>query len=423
MSTTAKTFAQKALERASGVNDLKPGDIADVAPDIYMSHTASWRCIAAFEKLDGAVLKHPERVAMVMDHISPARTSLVASQHRRSRQFAEAQGIDKFFDVQEGICHLALMENGCVRPGDVIIGTDSHSTIYGALGALGTGVGFSEITAAWALGTIWMMTPESIKISLEGRLPLGVYPKDIMLKLIGDLTADGATYKSIEFHGGLTRALSVSERMTLCNLSMEMGCKNAYVPPDEKTFEFCREAGVENPESSALYPDEGATYSETVNLDVSKLEPQIACPHVVDNVKPISDVVGLKLDQVFVGSCANAKYDDLVEVASILKGRKISPTVRMMVTPGSRGILKRATEEGLLSILIDAGALITNPGCGGCAGDGGAMGDGEVTLSTANRNFRGRMGSYESDIYLSSPATAAASALTGSITDPREVLK
>lgn len=423
MTIKAKTFAQKALERASGVKDLEPGDIVDVAPDLYMSHTASWRCIAGFEKLDGAVLRHPERVAMVMDHISPARTSLVASQHRRCRQFAAAQGIEKFFDVQEGICHLVLMENGCIRPGDVIIGTDSHSTIYGALGALGTGVGFSEITAAWALGTIWMMTPESLKISLEGRMPRGVYPKDIMLKLIGELTADGATYMSIEFDGGLTRDLSVSERMTLCNLAMEMGCKNAYVPPDEKTFEYLRAAGLQNPESTAIYPDEGAVYSQTVALDVSDLEPQIACPHVVDNVKPISEAAGVKLDQVFVGSCANAKYDDLVEVAAILKGRKIAPSVRMMVTPGSRGILKKATENGLLSILIDAGALITNPGCGGCAGDGGAMGDGEVTLSTANRNFSGRMGSYQSEIYLSSPATAAASALTGRITDPREFLQ
>ena len=422
MTAPARTFAQKALERASGSSALVPGMIVEAEPDLYMSHTASWRCIKTFEKLKGAKIRHPDRIAMVMDHISPAPTSQVAGYHRLCREFAKQHGVRKFFDVNEGIAHLVLMEHGLIRPGEVIIGTDSHSTIYGALGAFGTGVGFSEIAAAWVTGTLWMRVPESIRVRLSGALSSGVYPKDLMLKLIGDMTADGATYYSVEFEGSLTRSLSISERMTLCNLAMELGCKNAYVQPDERTYEYLAKAGARDPTSNALLPDEGADYASTIDVDVSMLEPQVACPHTVDNVRSVSSVAGTHIDQVFIGSCANAKYDDLVEAARILKGRKIATGIRLLVTPGSRDTMKMAADSGVLSTLIDAGALITNPGCGACAGDGGAMDKGEVTLSTANRNFRGRMGSYESEIYLASPATAAASAIAGVITDPREML-
>lgn len=421
--TAPRTFAQKAIERASGSSGLAPGTIVEVEPDLYMSHTASWRCIKTFEKLPGAAIRHPERIAMVMDHISPAPTAQVAGHHRLCREFARAHGVGHFFDVNEGIAHLVLMERGLIKPGEIIIGTDSHSTIYGALGALGTGVGFSEITATWVTGVLWMMVPDSMKVTLEGKLPAGVYPKDIMLRLIGDLTADGATYLSVEFEGGLTAAMSISERMTLCNLAMELGAKNAFVKPDAVAYEYLTAAGVEDPARHALMSDAGASYVRESRIDAARLHPQVACPHTVDNVRPVGEVAGLKLDQVFVGSCANAKYDDLVEVARILKGRRVAAGIRMLVTPGSRDTMKRAADSGVLSTLIEAGAIITNPGCGACAGDGGAMDKGEVTLSTANRNFRGRMGSYESDIYLASPATAAASALTGVITDPREVLQ
>lgn len=423
MNSKPKTFAEKALERASGVKDLTPGTIIDVEPDVYMSHTASWRCIKTLEKLGNPPIVYPERVAMVMDHISPARTSQIAGYHRLCREFAREHGIDTFYDVNEGIAHLVLMENGHIRPNEIIIGTDSHSTIYGALGAFGTGVGYSEITAAWATGYIWMKVPESIRFNLDGSFGPGVYPKDLMLKLIGDMTADGATYCSLEFHGELARNMSVSERMTLCNLGMEMGAKNAYVAPDKTTFEYLKRVGASFKEEDALLPDEGAVYSRDINVNVDNLEPYISCPHEVDNVKPISDVTGTHLDQVFIGSCANAKYDDLVEAARVLKGKKIASGVRLIITPGSRDAIKRASEDGTLATLIDSGALITNPGCGACAGDGGSMDEGEVTLSTANRNFRGRMGSYKSSIYLSSPAVAAASAIAGSITDPREILR
>jgi homoaconitate hydratase family protein len=419
---SARTFAQKALERASGQSGLAPGDIVDAEPDLYMSHTASWRCIKTLERLPGAKLLHPERIAMVMDHISPARTTKIAAHHQLCREFAAEHGIETFYDIEAGIAHLVLMDNGHIRPGQLIIGTDSHSTIYGALGAFGTGVGYSEITAAWVTGKIWMRVPESIRVEIGGDFAPGVYPKDLMLRLIGDLTADGATYCSVEFHGDHIGRLPVSQRMTLCNLAMELGAKNAFVPPDELTMAYLGEAGVDRGGCELLLPDEDAEYRQVVEIDCGELSPHVSCPHTVDNVRPIDEVAGTHLDQVFIGSCANAKHDDLVEAARILRGRRVAPGVRLIVTPGSKNVMVKATQDGTLATLIEAGAMITNPGCGACAGDGGVMADGETTLSTANRNFRGRMGSYDAEIYLSSPATAAASAVRGEIADPRELL-
>lgn len=417
-----KTFAVKALERASGESGLVPGQIVDAYPDLYMSHTATWRCIKTLERMGWPDLFDKDRIAMVMDHISPASTSKIAGDHRLSREFADRMGIKNFFDVNAGIAHIVLMENGLVKPGDLIIGTDSHSTIYGALGALGTGVGFSEITAAWVTGKLWMRVPESMKVLVNGPLPEGVYPKDVMLKLIGDITADGATYFSVEFHGDWVEGLSTSERMTLCNLAMEAGAKNAFVPPDAETMRYLDEHGVDTSAVQPLASDPDAEFARTVELDGTALEPQISVPHNVDDVVPISDVAGTKVDQVFIGSCANAKYDDLAIAARFLKGRRIASGVRLVVTPASADIMAKAAADGIVTTLIEAGALLTNPGCGACAGSGGAMADGEVTLSTANRNFRGRMGSYDAGIYLASPAVAAASAVSGVITDPRQVL-
>ncbi len=417
-----KTFAVKALERASAETDLVPGQIVDAYPDLYMSHTATWRCIKTLERMGNPELFDKDRIAMVMDHISPALTAKIAGDHRLSREFAERNGIKHFFDVNAGIAHVVLMEHGLVKPGNLIIGTDSHSTIYGALGALGTGVGFSEITAAWVTGKLWMRVPESMRIEVTGPLPAGVYPKDVMLKLIGDVTADGATYNSVEFHGSWVESLSTSERMTLCNLAMEMGAKNAVVPPDEETERYLLQHRVDPTTVDPIRPDPDAEYHLRVDLDGSRLEPQISVPHQVDNVVPIREVVGTKVDQVFIGSCANAKYDDLAIAAQYLKGGRVAPGVRLIVTPASADVMATAAANGIVTTLIEAGAMITNPGCGACAGSGGAMADGEVTLSTANRNFRGRMGSYESSIYLASPAVAAASALRGVITDPTSVL-
>ncbi|WP_236795410.1 aconitase/3-isopropylmalate dehydratase large subunit family protein [Amycolatopsis sp. GM8] len=416
---TAKTFAQKALERASGETDLQPGQIVDAFPDLYMSHTASWRCIRTLEKMGVEELYDVDRIAMVMDHISPAQTAKTAADHQLCREFAAKMGVKHFFDVNAGIAHIVLMENGLVKPGQLIIGTDSHSTIYGALGAFGTGVGFSEITAAWVTGKLWMKVPQSIRVQVEGGLPAGTYPKDVMLRLIGDLGADGATYCSVEFGGSFTEAMSVSERMTFCNLAMEMGAKNAFVAPDQTTVDYLDAAGARDYE--VMLPDPDAEYQRTVTVDGSSLTPQVAVPHTVDNVVGVDEVAGTKVNQVFIGSCANAKYDDLAIAAKVLAGHRVADGVRLIVTPASASVMAKAAADGIVSTLIEAGAMLTNPGCGACAGNGGAMADGEATFSTANRNFQGRMGSYDSKIYLGSPATAAATAIRGSIAHPAEV--
>jgi 3-isopropylmalate/(R)-2-methylmalate dehydratase large subunit len=410
-----QTFAEKVLGGTVG-------EIRDVFPDLVMSHSASWRCIRALERLGRDELYDPDRIAMVMDHISPARTSKTAADQRLCREFAARKGIRRFHDVEAGIAHTVLMELGDIRPGQVVIGTDSHSTIYGALGAFGTGVGFSEVTATWVTGSLWMRVPASLRVEIEGAMAPGVTAKDLMLRLIGDLTADAATYLSVEFHGGYVRGLSVSERMTLCNLAMELGAKNAFVPPDDVTRAYLAERGVGPGDYREVHPDEDAAYERIVHVDASALEPMVSCPHTVDTVRPLREVAGSRVDQVFIGSCANAKYDDLVEAAAVLKGRRVAPGVRLIVTPASREVVRRTVEDGVYSVLLDAGALITNPGCGACAGDGGVLADGEVCFSTANRNFQGRMGSYDAEIYLGSPAAAAATAVTGVITDPRNLV-
>lgn len=417
-----RTFAEKVLARAAGRTGVSPGEIVEPYPDLIMSHAASWRCIKTLERLGTDTLYEPGRIAMVMDHTAPAYTAKTAADQKLCRAFARSHGIEKFYDVDAGIAHVVLMEDGHVRPGMLLIGTDSHSTIYGALGAAGTGVGFSEVAATWVAGYLWMKVPESIKVVIDGPLPAGVFAKDVMLRLVGELTADGATYCSVEFHGSYVSRLSVSERMTLCNLAMELGAKFAYVPPDETTRSFLAERGVSPDCYEELHPDEDARYEREVRIPGPALGPQVACPHAVDNVRPIEAVVGTRVDQVFIGSCANAKYEDLAEAAAILRGRHVAKGVRLIVTPASRRILERAAKDGIFSDLLAAGALVTNPGCGACAGDGGAMADGEVTLSTANRNFQGRMGSYDAEIYLASPAVAAATALRGVISDPRELL-
>jgi homoaconitate hydratase family protein len=415
-----KTFAEKVLARAAGRDQVEVGQIVDAYPDLCMSHMASWRSIATLQKLGTDRLYDPERIAMVMDHISPADNAKTAQDQHVCREFARAHGIRRFYDVNYGIAHVVLMEEGHVRPGQLIIGTDSHSTIYGALGAFGTGVGFSEVTAVWVTGNLWMKVPASLRVVLRGPLPPGVSSKDVVLSLIGRLGADGATYLSVEFHGDYAAGLPVSDRMTLCNLAMEMGAKCACVPPDDVTRAFLAARGVQPGDYAEVHGDPDAVYAETVEVDGRSLPPQIACPHAVDNVHPVDEVAGRHVDQVFIGSCANAKYEDLAEAAAILRGRRVAAGTRLIVTPASKHVLERIVRDGIYSVLLESGALLTNPGCGACAGNGGAMADGEVTLSTANRNFQGRMGSYNSEIYLGSPATAAATAVRGAIADPRE---
>jgi homoaconitate hydratase family protein len=414
------TIAEKILAKKSGLPAVIPGQIVDAYPDLVMSHTATWRSVSVMEKVGATKLYDADRIAVVLDHIAPAKSEKNAADHVKSRAFVKKYGIRKFYDVDAGIAHLVLMEAGHVAPGDLIVGTDSHCTIYGSLGALGSGIGYTEVTSVWITGKLWMKVPESYKIVLRGQFSKSVYSKDLMLHLIGSLGADGCTYKSVEFYGDTAQNLSISERMTMTNLAMEMGVKCAFVPPDAKTREYL-DGRLRNRAYQEIHADADAVYSKELDVDVSKLEPTVACPHEVENTKPIGEVTGTRIDQVFLGSCANAKYEDLAVAAGILKGRRIHPDVRFIITPGSKEIMLEAMRTGVLATLVESGGTLTNPGCGACAGDGGILADGEVCLSTANRNFLGRMGSNKSSIYLCSPATLAASAIKGVISDPREL--
>lgn len=414
------TIAEKILATKSGRSSVRPGEIVDAYPDLVMSHTATWRSVSVMQKVGASKLYDPQRLAVVLDHIAPAKTEKNAQDQQVSRNFARSNGINKFYDVDAGIAHLVLMEHGHVAPGDLIVGTDSHCTIYGSLGALGTGIGYTEVASVWITGKLWMKVPESFKINLSGRLRPGVFSKDLMLHLIGSLGADGCGYKSVEFHGAAARELSVSERMTMTNLAMEMGVKCAFVPPDAKTEEYLRGRLDGSKRYQPVLPDLDAVYEKEFGVDLGGLEPMVACPHEVENTKAIKEVQGTRIDQAFLGSCCNAKYEDLEIAAGILKGHKVHPNVRLIITPGSKEILLEAAKTGVFQTLLESGGLFTNPGCGACAGDGGILADGEVCLSTANRNFLGRMGSSKAEIYLSSPATLAASAIKGAISDPRE---
>jgi 3-isopropylmalate/(R)-2-methylmalate dehydratase large subunit len=412
------TIAQKILAAKSGRDSVIPGEIVEAYPDLVMSHTATWRSISVMNKVGATKLYDPDRLAIVLDHIAPAKSEKNAADHRVSREFAANYGVRKFYDVDAGIAHLVLMEAGHVAPGDLIVGTDSHCTIYGSLGALGTGIGYTEVTSVWITGKLWMKVPDSFRVNLSGDFQPGVYSKDLMLHLIGSLGADGCSYKSVEFYSA--NPLSISERMTMTNLAMEMGVKCAFIPPDAQTREYLANRLEDPARYQPVYADPGAVYEKSLDVDLGSLEPMVACPHEVQNTRPVTAVAGTHIDQVFLGSCANAKYEDLEVVARILKGRKIHPKVRFIITPGSKNIMLEAARTGVLATLLESGGMFTNPGCGACAGDGGILAEGEVCLSTANRNFLGRMGSNKAQIYLSSPATLAASALKGAIADPRE---
>ena len=414
------TIAEKILAAKSGRASVTPGEIVDAYPDLVMSHTATWRSVSVMQQIGATKLYDPDRLAIVLDHISPAKTEKYAADQQVSRNFARTNGIKKFYDVDAGIAHLVLMEAGHVAPGDLIVGTDSHCTIYGSLGALGTGIGYTEVTSVWITGKLWMKVPETFKIVLSGKFAPGVYSKDLMLHLIGTLGADGCGYKSVEFYGDATTGLSVSERMTMTNLAMEMGVKCAFVPPDAKTEEYLRGRMDASKRYQPVFADADAVYEKEIPVDLassnrwSLVRTRSRTPSRFNRSKAPASI------RRFLGSCANAKYEDLVVAARILKGRRVHPNVRLIITPGSKQIMLEAMKTGVLQTLLEGGGMVTNPGCGACAGDGGMMADGEVCLSTANRNFIGRMGSSKSEIYLSSPATLAASAIKGVISDPRE---
>ena len=423
------TIAQKILARASGLASVEVGDVVEPAVDLTMSHENTALVINQFnEVFKGTGLTpmvwDPSRVAVIFDHRVPAESAKTATNQKKVREFVGSQGITKFHDVRGdtgGICHQVLAEEGYDRPGYVIVGADSHTTSHGALGALAFGVGATELASVWALGrAVNIQVPATIKVIARGRFSDLVTPKDLILHLIGRLTAEGANFKVIEFHGDAIVNMPMSGRLVLCNMSVEAGATSGIVPADAETVRYLREeAGVSDP-LDLVQPDPDAVYDRVVEIDVSTLEPQIACPHTVDNVKGVGAVAGIKVHQIVIGSCTNGRLDDLEVASERLKGRKVAQGVRMLVFPASWKIYREAMRRGYLANLIEAGAVVMNPGCGCCLGvHEGALGDGETALSTTNRNFKGRMGNPTADVYLCSPAVAAASAITGVITDPR----
>ncbi|MDP3066647.1 MAG: homoaconitase large subunit, partial [Methanobacteriaceae archaeon] len=410
---------EKILSKASGNSQVEAGQIVMANIDVAMTHDLTGPLsVESFQKIGVEKVWDPEKIVVIFDHQVPADSLEAAQNHILMRQFVQEQGISNFYDVREGVCHQVLHEKGHVVPGEVVVGSDSHTCTHGALGAFSTGIGSTDMAMVFATGKLWFKVPETLKFEIEGELGKHVYSKDVVLDIIGSIGADGATYQACEFGGETTRKMSVSDRMALCNMAIEMGGKTGLVEPDEKTLNYIKARS--NKHYEVFKTDEGAESLTTMHVEVNDLEPQIACPHNVDNVKPVSEVDGTPIDQIFLGSCTNGRLDDLRVAAKILKGKEISPNVRMLVIPASREVYRSALDEGLMNIFVDAGALVCNPCCGPCLGGHvGLIGPGEVSLSTSNRNFKGRQGSPEGEVYLSSAAVAAASAIKGQITDPR----
>ncbi len=413
-----KTFVEKLMSLKAG-KDVSAGAIVSVEPDYIMSHDNAAAIAGTFKKIGVSRVKYPERVVIILDHEVPAPKESSAINHQEIRKFVQEQGISHFYDVNRGICHQVFVDEGFAMPGKLIAGSDSHTTTYGAVGAFATGIGRSEAAAIWATGELWFQVPETMKIVINGIIPPFITPKDIVLYIIGQIKADGADYKSVEFTGETVGLMDIGERIVLTNMAAEMGAKNGYVPPDHITFDFIR--GRAKSEFEALYSDPDATYCQVLEFDVSKLSPSVAKPHTVDNYAPIEAVAGTKIDQALIGTCTNGRLSDLEAAARILKGQKVK--ARTLIIPASWPIYQAALKKGLLEIFVDSGAMVLNPGCGPCLGAHmGVMAPGEVTFSTANRNFKGRMGCRDSEIYLGSPLSVAASAITGEITHPGRFL-
>lgn len=416
-----KTIAEKILSLKSG-QDARANDIVVADLDFVMGQDGtSPLAIQAFQEMEAKSVFDPGKIAMVIDHSSPSPLQGVSALHHQMRQFADQQGIF-LYDIGDGVCHQLVPEQGHVVSGDLVIGADSHTCTYGAINAFSTGVGSTDLAADLISGKLWFKVPETFKFVVNGTLPQGVYSKDLILYLIGDVTADGATYMAAEYVGEAIDALSIEARFTISNMAIEMGAKAGLINADDKT-----RAWVEEHSRRPYAPvkaDADAVYQRVKEYDVSTLEPQVAKPHTVDNVAPVSEVAGTPIQQGVIGTCTNGRIEDLRIAAAILKGRKIASGVRLIVAPSSRQVMLQAIREGLLETFVEAGAAVVTPGCGPCVGThNGVPSDGENVISTANRNFKGRMGNNKAFIYLASPATVAASVLTGVISDPRKLIK
>ncbi|MGP8322348.1 MAG: 3-isopropylmalate dehydratase large subunit [Methanosarcinaceae archaeon] len=410
-------MSEKIFSRASG-KKAKANDFVTANVDYAMAHDGtSVLAVRSFREMGVENVWNPDRIVIPFDHISPANNETAAALQHDIRSWISEQGISNFYEIGEGICHQVFPENGFALPGKLVVGADSHSCTYGAFGAFGTGVGATDMSEIFATGKLWFKVPESMKITVNGKFGNLISAKDLTLNVIGTVGAAGATYRAVEFYGDTIESLSMSGRMTLSNMAIEMGAKTGIVPPDKTTFDYIKERAVE--EYEPVYAGKDAVYIKEYDIDVTDLEPQIARPHEVDNVCSVLEVEGTKIDQVFIGTCTNGRLEDLKVAADILKGEKVA--VRTVIAPASRSVLVNAIRNGIAETLLQAGVALITPGCGPCLGAHmGVIAKGEVCISTANRNFKGRMGTG-GYIYLASPATAAASALTGEISDPRNV--
>jgi len=414
-----KTLVEKILSQKSG-REARSGDTVIAKVDLVFAQDATGPlAVRQFQAGGFEQVANPQQTALFLDHAAPSPNKELSADHMLLRHFARQTGC-LIYDVGDGVCHQVVAES-LAKPGDVVVGADSHTVTAGGLGAFATGMGSSDIAVAFALGETWFRVPESIRVVVSGNFPEGVYAKDLILHLIGQIGADGATYKALEFGGDTVDMLSISERLTIANMAVEAGAKAGLFAADNITKDYLTSQGRGN-HYQPVFPDADAAYEQTININVANLKPTISQPHTVDNTALVRELRGTKIQQVFIGTCTNGRLEDLAVAANILRGKKRHPKTRLIIAPASRQVLLGAIKAGYIQSLIEAGAVILPPGCGACLGlHQGVLGDGESCLSTANRNFKGRMGNPNAFIYLGSPATAAATAITGEITDPREV--
>ena len=415
------------LARAAGREKVKPGEFVIAKVDLAEINDLYLQVLLSFKEMGGDKVWAPQKITFIMDHYAPAPTIKAAENQKKMREFAKEQGIKHFFDINRGVCHQVMPEEGLVWPGMILVATDSHTTTHGAFGAFSTGIGATDMAAVLLTGEIWLRVPEIIKINITGKTKKGIMAKDIILYIISQLGTDVALYKAIEYTGEVVTEMSLDERLVLCNMSVEMGAKATYIKPDEKVMEYISHT---NPEKYKEFRSVKRTnninreeYESIYNFDISDLEPQVALPHRVNNVVSVSQAAGKPIHQALIGTCTGGRINDIKTAAEIIKGKKIPPQVRLLVIPASSQILKKCIDLGYIQILLDSGATLATPSCGPCLGaHEGVLAPGENCISTSSRNFPGRMGSTDAKIFLSSPATAAASAIKGAITDPREFL-
>ena len=412
---------EKILAKKAGVSKVTTGEVVNCKVDVAGINDLYLQTVRSFYEMGAKKVALPERVVMFFDHYAPASTITQADNQKQFREFCKEQNVGYLMDINQGVCHQVLADYGLSKPGELIIVTDSHTTTHGAFGAFGTGVGATDMATILATGELWFRVPEIIKININGKLPKGVYAKDVILHIIGELKADYGVYMGVEFAGDVIKEFSISERMALCNMTTEMGAKAAYIQPDEITMAFLNENNIKD--YSIMTTDDDFVYLEVLNYDVTELKPQVAAPSSVDNVYDLDKFLGVKVNQAYIGSCTGGRLEDIEVAAKILKGNKIPSDCRLIVVPASKQVFLDAMAKGYIQDLVNSGATFVTPSCAACLGTHqGLLTAGEVCISSTNRNFPGRMGSTGGEIYLASPAAVAASALNGCITNPNEYL-